>query len=134
MADNFILKTEEDIKLGRTVIDHITHSPVGMNINDVRNLRWCTGAENAGFPEARANVKEGLKKYREEHPGFSPAKGHKRPDVSERNRKYNESRRGVPTCEFSRKYKEHFGALECGSKRYKREWNFHKKYGKCSWE
>jgi len=28
---------------------------MNMNINDVRNLRWCTPKENNNFPEAMAN-------------------------------------------------------------------------------
>ena len=55
IADAFIPKTDEDIALGRGQIDHITHHPSGMNINDVRNLRWCTQKENNNFPEAMAN-------------------------------------------------------------------------------
>ena len=55
IADLFIPKTDEDIALGRDRIDHITHHPSGMNINDVRNLRWCTQKENNNFPEAMAN-------------------------------------------------------------------------------
>lgn len=55
IARAFLPKTEEDIALGRDVIDHITHHPLDMNINDVRNLRWCTTMENNTFPEAKAN-------------------------------------------------------------------------------
>lgn len=60
----FIPKTEEDIELGRDVVDHKTHTPVGMNINDVRNLRWCTTKENNNFEEA-LNNKRGLKRTEE---------------------------------------------------------------------
>lgn len=38
------------------IIDHITHSPE-YNINDVRNLRWCTQKENCGFEEHRINLR-----------------------------------------------------------------------------
>ena len=55
LANNFIAKTEDDILKQRTVIDHITHTPDNMYINDVRNLRWCTHQENNNFPEARIN-------------------------------------------------------------------------------
>lgn len=55
IADLFMPKTDEDIELGRDKIDHITHHPVNMNVNDIRNLRWCTQKENLNFPEARAN-------------------------------------------------------------------------------
>ena len=53
IAEHFIPKTQEDITLGRNEIDHITHEPKGMNINDVRNLRWCTHKENMNFEEVR---------------------------------------------------------------------------------
>lgn len=39
----------------QTFVDHITHNPVGMNVNDVRNLRWCTIMENNNFDEAKSN-------------------------------------------------------------------------------
>ena len=53
----FIPKTEEDIRLNRDTVDHITHNPVGMNINDVRNLRWCNVKENNNFDEAKSKKK-----------------------------------------------------------------------------
>lgn len=53
IAETFIPKTEEDIRLHRDVIDHISHNPSNMCLNDVRNLRWCTQAENNGFDEIR---------------------------------------------------------------------------------
>lgn len=56
LANNFIVKTEEDILKQRNVIDHITHTPDNMYINDVRNLRWCTHKENCNFPEAKAKL------------------------------------------------------------------------------
>ena len=55
IAEHFIPKTEEDIKLGRDCVDHITHEPTAMNINDIRNLRWCTYKENNNFDEAKSN-------------------------------------------------------------------------------
>lgn len=55
IAKLFIPKTDEDIMLGRNCIDHITHNPEGININDIRNLRWCTYKENNNFDEALAN-------------------------------------------------------------------------------
>ena len=64
IATLFIPKTEEDIRLGRNVVDHITHHPTDMNINDVRNLRWCTLKENNNFPEAVSN-KRGIKRTEE---------------------------------------------------------------------
>ena len=68
MAETFIEKTEEDIRLGRNVVDHITHNTVDMNINDVRNLRWCTKVENDNFPEAHENKRNAIlgKKHTEE--------------------------------------------------------------------
>lgn len=55
LAETFIPKTEDDIINNRNQIDHITHNPVNMNINDIRNLRWCTQKENLNFDEARHN-------------------------------------------------------------------------------
>ena len=59
IAKLFIPKTEEDIRLNRNFIDHITHNPIGININDIRNLRWCTCKENNNFPEALQNKRDG---------------------------------------------------------------------------
>lgn len=42
----------------KILVDHITHSPEGMNINDVRNLRWCTHKENSNFGEAKLNMSQ----------------------------------------------------------------------------
>lgn len=55
IAKLFIPKTDEDIRLGRNCIDHKTHNPIGININDVRNLRWCTYKENNNFEEGKLN-------------------------------------------------------------------------------
>lgn len=55
LAKHFIPKTEEDIYLNRNLIDHITHNPTDMNVNDIRNLRWCNKHENATFDEALNN-------------------------------------------------------------------------------
>lgn len=52
------------LKAGRhdqTDIDHITHNPKDMNINDVRNLRWCTKAENCQFDEHCRNLSNAKK-------------------------------------------------------------------------
>ena len=51
----FLNKTEEDVLRQRNYVDHITHYPKEYNINDVRNLRWCTHKENMGFEESRNN-------------------------------------------------------------------------------
>lgn len=61
IASKWITKTDDDIRLDRNIVDHITHHPDGMNINDVRNLRWCTNQENITFPEAKANHSAGVK-------------------------------------------------------------------------
>lgn len=69
LAITFIVKTEEDILKQRTCIDHITHTPTNMYINDVRNLRWCTHKENCNFQEAilnKSKAKKG-KKLSAEH-------------------------------------------------------------------
>lgn len=58
IANHFIPKTDEDIRLNRNFIDHKTHNPVGININDVRNLRWCTCKENNNFEEAIQHRRE----------------------------------------------------------------------------
>ena len=53
LAEAFLPKTDEDIILGRDCVDHITHNPTDMNINDIRNMRWCTYKENNNFEEAK---------------------------------------------------------------------------------
>ena len=55
LAEYFIRKTEDDKMLRRTEVDHKTHDPKNMNINDVRNLRWCTHKENNNFAECKLN-------------------------------------------------------------------------------
>lgn len=55
LAEHFIPKTAEDIAIGRNIVDHITHHPKDMNVNDIRNLRWCTRGENSRFEESRNN-------------------------------------------------------------------------------
>ena len=52
----FIPKTEDDILKQRDTIDQITHNPKDYFVNDVRNLRWCTIAENNGFEEIRQKM------------------------------------------------------------------------------
>lgn len=39
-------------------VDHITHNPENMNVNDIRNLRWCTNKENSNFPEGIENKRK----------------------------------------------------------------------------
>ena len=77
LATTFIVKTEEDILKQRTFIDHITHTPTNMYINDVRNLRWCTNKENCNFPEAKLNyskIRKGKKHSAETKAKMSAAK------------------------------------------------------------
>jgi hypothetical protein len=107
IANKFIQKTDEDIKLGRNTIDHITHNPTDMSINDVRNLRWCTQEENMGFEEA-------IKHNSESHIGL----------------KYE------PRSNFGKKFYEHYG-LHCSddNKLYDKEKSFYYRHNKrCSWE
>lgn len=61
LMEHFKPKTEEDIALGRNQVDHITHNPTDMNVNDIRNMRWCTIKENANFDEAKYNTSIALK-------------------------------------------------------------------------
>lgn len=69
LAEHFIPKTEEDIALERNYVDHITHNPSDMNVNNIRNLRWCTRLENDNFTEAKLNksIAKKNKKHSEEH-------------------------------------------------------------------
>ena len=61
LMEHFKPKTEEDIALGRNQVDHITHNPTNMNVNDICNMRWCTIKENANFNEAKYNTSVALK-------------------------------------------------------------------------
>ena len=70
LAHNFIAKTEDDILKQRNFIDHISHAPDSMYVNDVRNLRWCTNRENCNFQEAKLN-------YSKAQIGNTNAKGYK---------------------------------------------------------
>ena len=82
LMEHFKPKTEEDIAFGRNQVDHITHNPVDMNVNDIRNLRWCTNKENANFNEAKHNTSISMKgrtfseetkrKMSESHKGTTP--------------------------------------------------------------
>lgn len=55
IALKFIPKTEDDKIKNRIYVDHITHNPKDIAINDIRNLRWCTTKENANFDESIKN-------------------------------------------------------------------------------
>jgi hypothetical protein len=58
IAENFLITVRRS---DQVFVDHITHTPTEYNVNDVRNLRWCTKAENNGFEEARENMSKSLK-------------------------------------------------------------------------
>ncbi len=85
LANNFITKTEDDILKQRNEIDHISHTPDCMHINDVRNLRWCTRKENCNFKEAKLN-------YSKAKIGNTNAKGYKRSE--EAKEKISASKKG----------------------------------------
>lgn len=104
IAQHFIPKTKEDLDLGRNIIDHKTHSPDNMNINDVRNLRWCTHKENSNFEEARNHMSK-------THVVLRPR--------SEFGRKFYEHYGFLSTYNW---------------KLYKKEEYYYKQHNKCSWE
>lgn len=58
IAKNFLTTVRRPEQI---YIDHISHNPVSININDVRNLRWCTIKENNNFAEARNKNSESHK-------------------------------------------------------------------------
>lgn len=58
VAEEFVPKTEEDIRLGRNEVDHIDSDKLN---NNVSNLRWCTHPENINFPLARKHQYESAK-------------------------------------------------------------------------
>lgn len=100
IADNFLQTVRRPEQLE---IDHVTHKPVGMNINDVRNLRWCTHRENMGFIEHRTNLSN-AKKGR---PAWN--KGHRHTEESKK--KMSISLKGKPAWNKGLKgeaYKSHF--------------------------
>lgn len=61
IANNFMPKTEDDVIKQRNYIDHITHEPKDMCINDIRNMRWCTHKENCNFDERVRKLSASLK-------------------------------------------------------------------------
>jgi len=46
IAEHFLITVRRP---DQNQIDHITHHPDGYEVNDVRNIRWCTKAENNRF-------------------------------------------------------------------------------------
>ena len=52
IAEKFLITVKRP---DQVLIDHITHHPDEMYVNDVRNLRWCNRKENANFEEAKIN-------------------------------------------------------------------------------
>lgn len=58
IAENFLITVRRP---DQVFVDHITHNPTEYNVNDVRNLRWCTKKENSNFEEARENISKSLK-------------------------------------------------------------------------
>ena len=52
IAEHFLITVRRP---DQNCIDHITHTPTEYNINDIRNLRWCSKAENNMFEEAVEN-------------------------------------------------------------------------------
>lgn len=122
IAEHFIPKTEEDIILERNQIDHITHNPTLYNINDVRNLRWCTNKENHNFPE----VKENLRKANLGKKLSSETK-----QKMSNSRKNNKNKLNKPTSTFGKIYFEYYGYSKKENRnQYNNELQYYKKYGK----
>lgn len=64
IADNFLITVK---RTDQVDIDHITHTPNGMNVQDVRNLRYCTHKENMNFEEGKEKRSKSLVKFNEAH-------------------------------------------------------------------
>jgi hypothetical protein len=58
IAEHFLITVKRP---DQNQIDHITHNTTEYNVNDVRNLRWCTQRENMDFDEARNNSSKAMK-------------------------------------------------------------------------
>lgn len=103
IADNFLQTVHRPDQI---MIDHITHNPNGININDVRNLRWCTKLENERFEEARLNK-----------------------SIGHKNKQHTNS-------VFGNKYFEHYGYSNATNpKQYHDELNWYLRHNnKCRWE
>ena len=70
IAENFLITVKRPDQI---IVDHITHKPDGMYVNDVLNLRWCTQKENLNFEEAVANRVEAQtgKHIGSDHPNWN---------------------------------------------------------------
>lgn len=112
-------KTEDDLLKRRNAVDHITHNPKDMYVNDIRNLRWCTIKENANFPEAKMHFRE-MSKLRD------------KPSI-ETIEKRAAKMRGIPKSEFGLLFKEKYGLsviMDCDINLYKRQYAYWKRTGK----
>ena len=63
IADYFLITVKRP---DQKFVDHITHYPTEYNVNDIRNLRYCTNKENCNFEEAKNN-KSGYTRERATH-------------------------------------------------------------------
>ena len=66
LADNFLITVKRPEQVD---IDHITHIPDGINVQDVRNLRYCTHKENMNFEEGKEKRSKSLAKFYEANRG-----------------------------------------------------------------
>ena len=110
LLEFFMPKSEDDIIKGRKLVDHKTHYPKDMYVNDVRNLRWCTNKENCNFEE----VKETQRKKSSER-----LKGKHR----------------FVKNSFGDKYYEKYHLMKReNTNLYQKELRYYRKFGFCSWE
>lgn len=112
-------KTEDDKLKCRNAVDHITHMPKDMYVNDIRNLRWCTIKENANFDEAKTHYREMCK--------------HRNKQSDETKEKRAAKLRGKPKNEFGILFKEKYELsviMNCDINLYKRQYAYWKRTGK----
>ena len=96
--------------LQRDCVDHITHYPTNYNVNDIRNLRWCTKSENNNFDERRKDLSKA-----------------KKGKISPNKHKF--------TSYFGQKFFEHYGLTMCDdTKLYLKERAWYIKHKKIRWE
>lgn len=147
LAESLIPKTEDDIIHERNFVDHITHQPIDMNVNDIRNLRWCNNEENINFEEAKLNHKIAMQRIVET--GSKRGIGHPcseetKRKLSEMNKgkkhseeirkKMSEQQKNKPRSEFGRKFFDKYGYVNRDDKLYNKEKHYYYKHGKFSWE